>query len=32
MAVAGFKPLPLPDNVPLGRYNIYRRINFRFQP
>jgi hypothetical protein len=32
MAVAGFKPLPLPDNVPPGRYNIYRRINFRFQP
>jgi hypothetical protein len=32
VAVAGFNPLPLPDSVPPGRYNIYRRVNFRFQP
>ena len=32
VAVAGFNPLPLPDGVPPGRYNIYRRVNFRFRP
>jgi len=30
VAVAGFNPLPLPDSVSPGRYNIYRRVNFRF--
>ena len=32
VAVAGLDPLPLPDSVPPGRYNVYRRVNFQFRP